>query len=307
VKKIIFKLGVPITVQTSRPVRRGRPPIGERAMTKAEIRKRYREREREQRPNRREEERELARASGNALPFDEQSSAVRGQSETARAIEKGLCRLLRERGCLVLRELILPSGKRADIVALRSNGEIWIIEIKSSLQDFRIDRKWSEYHDFCNRLFFAITPNMKDVFPERVGLVRANRFGGEIIRIPSHHRLLGAHRMNVCVRKRIIRMARCGRLSGNDYAGFVHLTQREIRPELLGEWWSLLPEQRQTIQQAKIFARDASKRYLFQSRRNRHELILDWLRPHVGVTSLTPPLLPSLPPPAACRARAARP
>jgi hypothetical protein len=204
----MLKLGVPIIVPPPPIVRRGPPPTGEQSITKAEYRKKYREREREQRPTRREEERELAIAFGNALPFDETRGDIRGQSETERAIETGVCWLLRKEGCLVLRQLILPSGKKPDIVALHSNGEIWIIEIKSSVRDFRTDPKWPEYHDFCHRLFFAITPNLKDVFPKQHGLIRANSFDGKIIRIPSRHRLIGAHRMKACIRERIVWMAR---------------------------------------------------------------------------------------------------
>ncbi len=53
------------------------------------------------------------------------------------------------------RELPLPSGRRADLVALGGDGEIIIVEIKSSVADFRADQKWMEYRLHCDRLFFA--------------------------------------------------------------------------------------------------------------------------------------------------------
>ena len=53
------------------------------------------------------------------------------------------------------RELPLPSGRRADLVALGSGGEILIVEIKSSVADFRADQKWMDYRLHCDRLFFA--------------------------------------------------------------------------------------------------------------------------------------------------------
>jgi hypothetical protein len=260
----------------------GRPPIGERRMTKAEYRKRARERERERRPRLRDEWRELALASGNAIPIEEGRHKDRGQSDTARAIEQGASHLLRQDRFLVLRQLILPSGKCPDLVAIRRNGEIWIVEIKSSREDFRSDRKWPEYHDYCHRMFFATTPTLPDIFPQDVGLIQANCFGGKIVRVQRRHRIYAAHKMRACINDRIVLMARQKQILGKDYDGFVRLTQQEIKPKLLGEWFTLPPQQRRTIHQAKIFAKDAKERYLFQSRTDRYALILRWICPFIG-------------------------
>ena len=61
------------------------------------------------------------------------------QSETALAIARGTARLLRSLGFTCISELPLPSGRRADLVALNERGEIWIVEIKSSVEDLRAD------------------------------------------------------------------------------------------------------------------------------------------------------------------------
>ena len=82
----------------------------------------------------------------------------RRQSETALAIARGTARLLRSLGFSCISELPLPSGRRADLVALNERGEIWIVEIKSSLEDLRADQKWQDYRAHCDRLFFAFTP-----------------------------------------------------------------------------------------------------------------------------------------------------
>jgi len=66
------------------------------------------------------------------------------QSEAALAIARGTARLLHAYGRCVVSELPLPSGRRADLVALDQGGEIWIAEIKSSVADFRVDQKWQE-------------------------------------------------------------------------------------------------------------------------------------------------------------------
>src|SRR3974377_2214927 len=81
----------------------------------------------------------------------------RHQSETALAIARGTARLLRSLVFSCISELPLPSGRRADLVALNERGEIWIIEIKSSVEDLRADHKWEDYRAPCHRLFFALT------------------------------------------------------------------------------------------------------------------------------------------------------
>src|SRR5690606_11593418 len=77
------------------------------------------------------------------------------QSEKAMLVRRGVQRLLHEMRHAVLPELPLASGRRADLISLSVKGEIWIVEIKSSIEDFRVDRKWPEYRLYCDRLFFA--------------------------------------------------------------------------------------------------------------------------------------------------------
>jgi hypothetical protein len=73
--------------------------------------------------------------------------------------------------------------RRADVAGLSDGGEIWIVEIKSCLEDFRADQKWPEYREFCDRLFFAVAPDFpREVLPQETGLIIADRYGGEIVR-----------------------------------------------------------------------------------------------------------------------------
>ena len=67
------------------------------------------------------------------------------QSETALMIARGVRRLLRARGFSSVTELALTDGRRADIEAVNRDGEVIIVEVKSSPTDFRADRKWREY------------------------------------------------------------------------------------------------------------------------------------------------------------------
>ena len=93
------------------------------------------------------------------------------QSERAMVIRRGVQRLLTEMGAHVLPELSLATGRRADLVALTRQGDIWIIEIKSSVEDFRVDRKWPDYRLHSDRFFFATHPDVPaEIFPAGVRL-----------------------------------------------------------------------------------------------------------------------------------------
>src|SRR2546423_6264874 len=67
------------------------------------------------------------------------------QSPDAAAVQRGVGRLLRAQGFAMVTELPLATGRRADVVAIGGGGELWIVEIKSSIQDFRVDQKWPDY------------------------------------------------------------------------------------------------------------------------------------------------------------------
>jgi hypothetical protein len=123
------------------------------------------------------------------------------QSETALAIARGARRLLRALGYSTVTELPLGDGRRADIVALGPDGSILIVEIKSSIADFRADRKWRDYAAHCDRLYFAISDDMPiDIMPEEAGLILADRFGAAILREPEPRVLAPATRRAVLLR-----------------------------------------------------------------------------------------------------------
>ena len=123
------------------------------------------------------------------------------QSQAAADICRGLARLLRAHGMATLAEVSLANGRRADLVAIANSGEIWIAEIKSSIDDFRADAKWPEYREFCDRLFFAVAPAFpREVLPADTGLIIADRYGGEVVREAPEHRLAGARRKAMTLR-----------------------------------------------------------------------------------------------------------
>ena len=115
------------------------------------------------------------------------------QSQTALTVARGTMRLLLSHGFTCVSELPLPSGRRADLVGIGRSGEIWIVEIKSSIADFRADQKWMDYRMHCDRLFFATTVEVPcEIFPKDTGLIVADGFGGEFVCEAPEHKLAGA-------------------------------------------------------------------------------------------------------------------
>jgi hypothetical protein len=117
------------------------------------------------------------------------------QSPAAAAIQRGVTRLLRLHGFATLSEATLASGHRADVLALGRSGEVFIVEIKSSPTDFRSDRKWPKYCDFCDRFYFATGPDFDHtLLPPDHGIIVADRHGGDYVRHPAGHSLNAGRR-----------------------------------------------------------------------------------------------------------------
>jgi hypothetical protein len=80
-------------------------------------------------------------------------------------------------------EVPLADGGRADILALGKSGDLVIVEVKTSVADFRGDRKWVRYRNFADRLYFAVPNGFPAVLiPEECGLIVADGFGAAILR-----------------------------------------------------------------------------------------------------------------------------
>lgn len=123
------------------------------------------------------------------------------QSATALDICRGVHRLLIGLGYSCVSELPLANGRRADVAGLSLRGDLSIVEIKSSIEDFRSDHKWPEYADFCDRFYFAVKPGFPvDILPDETGLILADRYGGEIVREAPEAKLSGARRKAMTLR-----------------------------------------------------------------------------------------------------------
>lgn len=135
------------------------------------------------------------------------------QSETALAVGRGTSRFLASLGFSALSEVPLPSGRRADLVAVNARGDIWIVEIKSSRNDLRTDQKWSEYRAHCDRLFFAFTQDLPcEIFPEDTGLIVADAYGAFLHCDAPEHRLPAATRKTMLLRFGLTASSRINRL-----------------------------------------------------------------------------------------------
>jgi hypothetical protein len=122
------------------------------------------------------------------------------QSAAALEIARGATRLLVRYGFASLPEVALPNNRRADLMGVSDKGELWIVEVKSSIEDFRADQKWPEYQDYCDRLFFAVGPEFPlELLPDTTGWIIADRFGAEMIREAPELKLSAGRRKTLTV------------------------------------------------------------------------------------------------------------
>jgi len=122
-------------------------------------------------------------------------------SPDAQAIARGVLRLFGNLGMTGLTEMTLANSRRADIAAICSKGRVTIVEIKSSVADFRSDAKWPEYQPFCDQFYFAVGHDFpKDLIPEEAGLIVADGFGGAVLREAPDTPLAAARRKAVTLR-----------------------------------------------------------------------------------------------------------
>ena len=110
-------------------------------------------------------------------------------------LARGVCRLLHGHGFVSVEELVPSPGLRVDVMGLGPKGEIWVVECKSSRVDYMSDAKWQGYLEWCDRYFWAVDEAFPtDLLPEQTGLMIADAYDGEIIRMAPEHRLAPARR-----------------------------------------------------------------------------------------------------------------
>jgi hypothetical protein len=112
-----------------------------------------------------------------------QIDLVFSRPETTLSVTRGAARLMIDLGYAPLLEVGLPNGRRADVMALGPRGDIVICEVKSGVDDYRVDRKWDQYGPYCDAFYFAVAPEFpSDMLPDHPGLIVADGFGGAVVR-----------------------------------------------------------------------------------------------------------------------------
>jgi len=110
-------------------------------------------------------------------------------------LARGVCRHLLGHGFVTVEELVPAPGLRVDVMALGPKGEVWVVECKSSRADYRGDRKWQGYLGFCDRFFWAVDAAFPvELLPEETGLILADGYDAEIVRLGPETRLAPARR-----------------------------------------------------------------------------------------------------------------
>ena len=110
-------------------------------------------------------------------------------------LARGVSRHLLGHDFVTLEEVVPTPGLRVDVMALGPKGEIWVIECKSGRADFMTDRKWQGYLDWCDRFFWAVDADFPtDLLPQGTGLILADGYDAEILRMGPETPLAGARR-----------------------------------------------------------------------------------------------------------------
>ena len=104
-------------------------------------------------------------------------------------VARGVTRMLLAHDCVAIAEVPLDGGRRADLMAVDSRGNIVIVEIKVSRADLLGDCKWNDYLAHCDRFFWAVPegfdlrPFDQDCFlPARAGIIVADRYDAAVVR-----------------------------------------------------------------------------------------------------------------------------
>lgn len=117
------------------------------------------------------------------------------EMQPGQLLARGVVRHLSTLGFACVEEFVPDRGLRVDVLALGAKGEIWVIECKSSRADFMTDDKWQGYLPWCDRYFWAVDQDFPtDLLPEDSGLIIADAYDAEILRMAPEDKLAGARR-----------------------------------------------------------------------------------------------------------------
>jgi len=118
--------------------------------------------------------------------------------KTGQLLARGMARHLAGLGFVSLEEFPPIKGLRVDLLALGRKSEIWIIECKSSREDFMSDEKWRNYLPWCDQYFWAVPTDFPvDILPEQTGVFWADGYDAELMRDAPISTLSPARRKSI--------------------------------------------------------------------------------------------------------------
>ena len=136
-----------------------------------------------------------------SFPSRQAEACFTDSPPAAQHVARGVTRLFFHRDMFALCEVPLPNGRRADMMAIDSDGLITIVEIKVSRADLMGDGKWLDYLGYCDRFFWAVpggfdlSPFEQEAFhPQLCGLLVADRYEAAVIREAPLRKLPPARR-----------------------------------------------------------------------------------------------------------------
>lgn len=116
-------------------------------------------------------------------------------------LTRGVMRAFADMGHACLAELPLGNGRRVDLMALDRGGLLTIVEVKTSVADYRSDNKWREYLPYCDRFYFAVGEAFdRAVLPDGIGTMVADRYGAAIIAASLEFKMAPARRKALTLR-----------------------------------------------------------------------------------------------------------
>ncbi|MEP1766254.1 MAG: MmcB family DNA repair protein [Sulfitobacter sp.] len=128
--------------------------------------------------------------------------------QAGQLLQRGVSRHLADHGFACVEELVPTRGLRVDVMALGPKSEIWVVECKSCRADFTSDSKWRGYLEWADRFFFAVDADFPvELLPDDQGLIIADAYSAEILRMPAETKLAAARR-KVVVQKFAVTAAR---------------------------------------------------------------------------------------------------
>ncbi len=117
------------------------------------------------------------------------------QMAPGQVLARGVARHMSSLGMVSIEEFVPTRGLRVDVMALGPKGEIWVIECKSSRADYMSDSKWQGYLEWCDRFFWAVDEAFPtDLLPDGTGLIIADGYDAEVIRMAPEDKLPAARR-----------------------------------------------------------------------------------------------------------------